>query len=260
MAGSRFCPISNNGAISCLFIGLLLSFSPIAAAAAQGDANAGLVAEDIQNLLDAGLKPAPGVDTVVFFPKSPDKSITAGEDCEIIVGVSNHGDTHLNVHSVWASLHLPYDHRYRIQNFSAVDFGNATVPKSVQASFPYSFTVSKYIQPGTFDLVASILYEANGQPYQSVFYNGTIEVAETSGYLSGETLFLVTLGLGMLGLFSMWLFDQFQKLSKKTRRTKKVETGTRSVETFNNEWLQGTAFTQKLAKSIAQPTKSKKKK
>lgn len=267
MARSRYSASCNNSIISCLFIGLLLLFSPIATTAQGesdaedvGDAEAGVATVGMQNLPDADLKPAPGVDTVVFFPKNPDKSIQAGEQAEIIVGVSNQGDTHLSVHSVWASLHLPYDHKYLIQNFSAVGFGNATVPKSVQASFSFSFTVSKYLQPGAFDLVASILYEVNGQPHQSVFYNGTFEVVEAGGYFSGETLFLVTLGLGMFGLLSMWLFDQFQKLSKKTRRTKKVETGTRSVETLDNEWLQGTAFTQKLSKSIAQPTKSKKKK
>lgn len=91
---------------------------------------------------------------------------------------------------------------------------------------------------------------------------GTQEKAattEVSGFLSGETLFLVTLGLGMLGLLSMWIYGQFQKLSK-TRRTKKFETGTRSMESVNNEWLQGTAFTKKLSKSVSQPSKSKKKK
>lgn len=222
-----------------------------------GDA---LVADDSgQQFSDVELGPAPGVETVVFFPKDADKSTPAGEEAEVIVGISNHGNLPLKVHSIWASLHLAYDQRYQIQNFTTLEFRKSVVPPSIQASFPYTFTVSKFLQPGNYALVASIFYEVNGSPYRSVFYNGTIEVTEASGFLSGETLFLVTLGLGMLGLFGMWVYGQIQKLSKKTRRTKKVETGTRSTDGVNNEWLQGTAFTQKLSRSISQ-SKSKKKK
>eukprot|EP00250_Pteridium_aquilinum_P031390 c43537_g1_i1 orf=80-853(+) len=254
---------SNNNTRSGLLIALLLLVSTIASAAAQGasDGEAVIATESTQDLLDATEpNPAPGVDTVIHFPNNPDKSICVGEQAEILVGVSNHGDAHLNVHSVKASLHLPYDHKYLVQDFYSVDLGNATVPKSVQASFPYSFTVSKYLQPGLFDLVATILYEVNGEPHRSVFYNGTIEVVEGSGLVRGETLFLATLGFGIFSLLGVWLSGWFQQLSKKTRKTRKVETGTRSAETLNNEWLQGTAFTRKLSKSIAQPTKSKKKK
>eukprot|EP00250_Pteridium_aquilinum_P005898 c15918_g1_i1 orf=123-959(+) len=223
-----------------------------------GDGESALVADSVPDLSDVELVPAEGVETVYLFPKDGDKSTPAGEEAEVIVGVSNHGDLPLKVHSIWASLHLAYDHRYQIQNFTAAEFGSSVVPPSVQASFPYTFTVSKYLQPGSFALVASILYEVEGHPYRSVFYNGTIEVTEASGFLSGETLFLVTLGMGMLGLLGMWVYGQFQKLSK-TRRSKKVETGTRNMEAVNNEWLQGTAFTQKLSRSISQ-SKSKKKK
>lgn len=223
-----------------------------------GDGESALVADPVQDLSDVELTPAAGVDTIYFFPKNADKSTSAGEEAEVIVGVSNHGDLPLKVYSISASLHLAYDYRYQIQNFTAMEFGNSVVPPSVQASFPYSFTVSKYLQPGSFALVASILYEVDGNPYRSVFYNGTIEVTEASGFLSGETLFLVTLGLGMLGLLGMWVYGQFQKLSK-TRRSKKVETGTRNMESVNNEWLQGTAYSQKLSRSISQ-SKSKKKK
>jgi translocon-associated protein subunit alpha len=69
-------------------------------------------------------------------------------------------------------------------------------------------------QPGSFALVASILYEVDGQAFRNVFYNGTIEVVESSGFVSGETIFLVTLGIGMLGLLGMWAYGQFVKISK----------------------------------------------
>ncbi|KAI5061267.1 hypothetical protein GOP47_0023772 [Adiantum capillus-veneris] len=248
---------------SGLFIALLLLVSAIASATAQGPSNdeAVVTTEESRDFFEnADPNPAPGVDTVVYFPNNPDKTIRAGEETEILVGVSNHGDAHLSVHSVKASLHLPYDHKYRVQDFNFVDFGNATVPKSAQASFPYSFTISKYLQPGLFDLVATILYEVDGAPHQSVFYNGTVEVAEANGFVRGETLFLIALAFGIIALLGVWLTGRFQKLSRKTRKTKKVETGTRGIDTVDNEWLQGTAFTQKLTKSISQPTKSRKKK
>ncbi|MCO5558043.1 hypothetical protein L7F22_011618 [Adiantum nelumboides] len=248
---------------SGLFIVLLLLVATIASAAAQGASNdeAVVTTEESQDLFDtADPNPAPGVHTVVHFPNNADKAIRVGEETEILVGVSNHGDAHLSVHSVKASLHLPYDHKYRVQDFYSVDFGNATVPKSVQASFPYSFTTSKYLQPGLFDLVATILYEVDGTPHQSVFYNGTVEVEEANGFVRGETLFLFALAFGIVALLGVWLAGRFQKLSKKSRKTKKVETGTRSVDNVDNDWLQGTAFTRKLSRSISQPTKSKKKK
>ncbi|MCO5570061.1 hypothetical protein L7F22_023775 [Adiantum nelumboides] len=237
-----------------LFVSWLLLCISFCALSEQGDPDAqevdddsasdpgdALIANSAQEYSDVELVPARGVHTVYFFPKDADKSIPAGEEAEVIVGISNHGDLPLNVHSIWASLHLAYDQRYQIQNFTASEFGKSIVPPSVQASFPYTFTVSKFLQPGRFALVASIFYEVDGTPHRSVFYNGTIEVIEPSGFLSGETLFLVTLGSGMLGLLGMWLYGQFQKLSKKTRRTKKVETGTRSMDAVNNEWLQGAA-------------------
>ena len=70
------------------------------------------------------------------------------------------------------------------------------------------------LQPGSFDLVASVVYELNNQLHKSVFYNGTLEVVEASGFVSGETLFLVTLGLGLLGLLGMWVYAQVQRISK----------------------------------------------
>lgn len=59
-----------------------------------------------------------------------------------------------------------------------------------------------------------MVYELNNQLHKSVFYNGTLEVVEASGFVSGETMFLVTLGLGLLGLLGMWVYAQVQRISK----------------------------------------------
>ena len=70
------------------------------------------------------------------------------------------------------------------------------------------------MQPGTFDLVGTIIYDIDQHPYQSTFYNGTIEVVEAGVFLSVESVFLVTLGIALLVLLGFWLHGQFQRISK----------------------------------------------
>lgn len=126
-------------------------------------------------------------------------------------------------------------------------FNNGSVPASAQATFPYLFAVSKFLQvspsdnafnfstcnfanysvsvlimpsdfsamqPGNFDLVGTIVYEIDQHPYQSTFYNGTIEVVEAGAFLSMESVFLVTLGVALLVLLGIWIHGQIQHLSK----------------------------------------------
>lgn len=70
------------------------------------------------------------------------------------------------------------------------------------------------MQPGSFDLVGTIVYEIDQQPYQSIFYNGTIEVVEAGGFLSIESVFLVTLGVALIGFLGLWAYGQIQLFSK----------------------------------------------
>ncbi len=86
------------------------------------------------------------------------------------------------------------------------------------------------MQPGSFDLVASVVYELGEQLHKSVFYNGTVEVVEASGFVSGETVFLITLGLGLLGLLGMWVYSQVQRLSKVHISIPEYECGTYLVD------------------------------
>nr|XP_016456301.1 PREDICTED: translocon-associated protein subunit alpha-like [Nicotiana tabacum] len=216
----------------------------------------GIVGEDVQDFSSESFNPAPGVETVCVFPKNPSKSVTAGEESELLVGMKNDGESRLNIIAIQASVHLPVDHRYLVQNLSAQAFNNATVHPSAQATFPYIFAVSKFLQPGNYDLVGTIIYEIDQNPYQSTFHNGTIEVSEPGGLLSVETVFLVSLGIALIGLSVFWIRGQIQNLSKKTKRVPKakVEVGTATTDASMDEWLQGTAYTQSLS------NKSKKKK
>lgn len=78
------------------------------------------------------------------------------------------------------------------------------------------------MQPGAFDLVGTIYYEIDQQPYQSTFYNGTIEVVEAGAMLSIESVFLVTLGCALLVLLGLWIHGQIQHLSKVFKLTYEI--------------------------------------
>lgn len=62
--------------------------------------------------------------------------------------------------------------------------------------------------------MGTIVYEIDQHPYQSTFFNGTIEVVEPSGVLSMESVFLVTLGLALVVLAGLWIQSRLQNLSK----------------------------------------------
>ncbi|XVF45475.1 hypothetical protein PTKIN_Ptkin02bG0209400 [Pterospermum kingtungense] len=209
----------------------------------------GIVGEDVQDFGDGNFGPAPVVETVCVFPKNKAKMVVAGEETELLVGMENVGESPVNVIAIKASVHLPFDHHMLVQNLTAQAFNNASVPPSTQATFPYIFAVSKYLQPGTFDLVGTIIYDIDQNPFQSTFYNGTIEVVEAGGIVSVESVFLVTLGIALLVLLGLWLQGQFQRISKKTKRAPKVEVGTGTTDSSLDEWLQGTAYTQSASKS-----------
>ncbi|XP_039019280.1 translocon-associated protein subunit alpha-like isoform X1 [Hibiscus syriacus] len=221
--------------LSVFFFGLLLlAFPLLQVVRCQSEAEAdvreaveggdlGIVGEDVQVFGDFNFGPAPGIETVCVFPKNSAKLVLAGEETELLAGMENVGESHVNVIAIRASVHFPFDHRMLVQNLT--------------------------VQAGTFDLVGTIIYEIDQQPFQSIFYNGTIEVAEAGGFLSVESVFLVTLGIALLVLLGLWLHGQFQRISKKTKRAPKVEVGTRATEASMDEWLQGTAYTQSASKS-----------
>ncbi|KAL9681984.1 hypothetical protein QQ045_013777 [Rhodiola kirilowii] len=212
----------------------------------------GNVGDDVHDFSEETFSSAPGIETVTVFPKNVGKLVTAGEETELLVGLKNNGESTLNLIAIKASVHLPYDHRLLVQNsLHRQGFNNATVPISAQAAFPYIFAVSKL---GTFDLVGAIIYEIDQSPYQSTFYNATIEVVESGNLFSVESVFLVTLGIALLIFLGVWVRGQFQQLSKKSKRAAKVEVGTKTTDPSMDEWLQGTAYTQSLS------SKSKKKK
>lgn len=70
------------------------------------------------------------------------------------------------------------------------------------------------MQPGSYDLVGHVVYEVDGKVHKNVFHNGTIDVVEAGFFLKGETIFLSTLGLGLLGFLGMWAYSKVQEFIK----------------------------------------------
>ncbi|CAN1140304.1 Translocon-associated protein subunit alpha [Linum perenne] len=172
---------------------------------------------DAPDFGDQNFSPAPGIDTVCVFPKNSAKIVTAGQETELLVGLKNDGEYRINIIAIKASVHLPVDHRLLVQNLTA--------------------------QAGSFDLVGTIIYEIGQHPYQSTFYNGTVEVVESVDF-NMESVFLVTLGIALLIQFGLWIDAKMRIVSKKTRRVSKIEVGTGTRDASMDEWLQGTAYTK----------------
>ncbi|XP_073141097.1 translocon-associated protein subunit alpha-like isoform X2 [Henckelia pumila] len=218
------------------------------------DGDIGIIGEDAQDFGVGNFGPAPGVETVCVFPKNPSKLVAAGEESELLVGMKNEGDSSISIIAIHASVHPAYDPSYLLQNLTAQAFNNATVPPSAHATFPYVYAVSKFLQSGAYVLVGSIVYEIDQHPYQSTFYNGTIEVTEPGGLLGVESVFLFCLGAALVCLLGFWIRSQIQEFSKKSKKAPKVEVGTKTTDVSMDEWLQGTAYTR------SQANKTKKKK
>jgi translocon-associated protein subunit alpha len=182
----------------------------------------------------------PGVDTVFVFPNNVQRQVPAGQPVDLLVGLSNNGDASVTVKRIAGYLSYARDYSVVIQNFTQFPF-DTTVEPGKQQSFAYTFATHKALQPLDFGFTAAIYYESGGQLHSNVFYNGTVEVVEPSGILSGENAFLALLAIALLGLLGYWAYGQVQKLTKKKGgRRKSVETGTRA-DASDNEWLKGTA-------------------
>eukprot|EP00475_Leptophrys_vorax_P037368 TRINITY_DN6427_c0_g1_i1.p1 TRINITY_DN6427_c0_g1~~TRINITY_DN6427_c0_g1_i1.p1 ORF type:complete len:275 (+),score=37.34 TRINITY_DN6427_c0_g1_i1:97-921(+) len=237
--------------------------TPTGNAGSNGEAS-GIVAtdEEKEEEEDEGIQllPAPGVEIRAIFPSFFGKQtlIHAGQKTELLFSVINNGLSTLYFANASGNLYIPFDRRYVVQNFSSIAY-NTSVPPGVQASFSYAFTPERLLQPRDFGLVFAAFYEVQGDLFASVIFNSTIEIVEPLGYVSGESIFLVMLAAGLLALFGVWAYGQVDKMNKKSRRTKKVETGTGDSEAEANEWLQGTFFEQQQKRNAVQQKRSKKK-
>lgn len=70
------------------------------------------------------------------------------------------------------------------------------------------------MQAGGFDLVGTIVYEIDGKPYQSTFYNGTIEVVEDGPLFRMESVFLSGLLISLIVLLMIYIKNGLRHMTK----------------------------------------------
>lgn len=203
------------------------------------------------------LTASPHVTTSYIFPESAEEDFIIGDPVEVLFGLSNIGESPINVTQIAGSLRYPSDWRYYIQNFTK-QFLSVIVRPGEQASFVYKFLPDPLLEPRDFGFSGQVFYhDFDGGNFTSYFFNGTIGLIESSETVDAQALFTY---IGIVGVAGLVLFIIYKSVgdSKRTKRSApKLETGTQKTDTIDEEWLEGTHAVKKAQRS---PTKSRKEK
>jgi len=239
---------------SVLFCLFLLLSSSFVAFAQDEDTNEETVTETATNetAVEVVLTAAPGVSTSFIFPNYPTKQIAIGRDIEVIIGFNNEGSSTFNVTQIFAALRYPADWRYYIQNFTR-KANSITVKPGEQHSFVYSFMVDPFLEARDLGFSGQFFYsDLEGNNYTSYWYNTTISLIEVQEPLDLQTLFTY---VGLVGVAGLVLFIIYKSVSeKKTKKPKRVETGTVKTTVVDEDWLEGTHARPNRQKSQRSPS------
>lgn len=169
------------------------------------------------------LRSASDIVTTVYFPEQPDKKFPIGNDVTVLVGVQNKGKEDYNMSYIGASLHNPFDLAYHIQNFTW-RVADGTVEAGTEQTFEYTFRPDQRLEPLGFWLTAFIGYNNTdtGVPFQSYFYNSTIELVERPSDMNIRRVFTYFLAFAAAGLVGYFAYSLSAPKSSSTER------GTRS--------------------------------
>jgi len=155
----------------------------------------------------------------VFFPSSPEKKFTQGEEVTLLVGVSNNGLKTYNLTAVAASLKSPYDHSYAVQNYSAF-WINGVLEAGKEITIEYKFKPHENLEPLEFPLEAFLFYNTTdtGDMYRATVFNSTITILEKDIIFNPQTFFTYILFIGAVGfgVYSLLPASATKKRSKKT--------------------------------------------
>ncbi|CAI7920899.1 unnamed protein product, partial [Closterium sp. NIES-53] len=69
-------------------------------------------------------------------------------------------------------------------------------------------------QPRDFGLALAAFYIVGDSLHASLLINRTVEVLEPVGYVSGESVFLLLLAVGLLALLGVWAYGQITKMNQ----------------------------------------------
>lgn len=188
---------------------------------------------------EEGLKPHPDADSYTLFTKpSNPLELPAGKQVRIMVGFTNKGSSEFQVDSMEASFRYPQDYSFFLQNFTTINFGSIVEPKR-QATFEYGFIPNEAFSSRPFGLAVLLNYkDTEGNVFQNVVYNETIQVVEADEGLDGETFFLYVFLAAIVVLMIVGAHQVLGSFGKKrmSKPRQPVEMGTQNSD-IDYDWL-----------------------
>jgi len=168
------------------------------------------------------------VSTTYFLPTFSDKRFPIGKPITFLVNFVNSGAEVLNISTVRAFLHSPFDLNYYIQNFSAWEVRGGMVGPKSQMSLDYQFMTDPTLEPLEYWLSGYVEYQAEGSDtvYRGLYFNETVTLFTTSssGDLTIILSTLVLLGGLVFGIYVLMKNTKKGKTAKKKLNPKPVLT------------------------------------
>jgi len=186
-----------------------------------------------------GVKPHPDADSFTLFTKPANPlELPAGKQVRIMVGFTNKGNSDFQVDNIEASFRYPQDYSFFLQNFTTMNFGSVVEPKK-QATFEYGFIPNEAFSSRPFGLAVLLNYkDTEGNVFQNVVYNETIQVIEPDEGLDGETFFLYVFLAAIVVLLLVGAHQMLGSFGKKrmSKPRQPVEMGTQNSD-IDYDWL-----------------------
>jgi len=161
-------------------------------------------------------------------------AFAAGEQHTVLCHFTNDADHAFNITALLGSLHIPYEHYRKVENYS---ISTINLPINVKAheevTLQYTFTISKDIEEAAkkYSLSQVVYYEnqAAREDYASTYFNQTIAV-HASNLDMGPVEFLSLIGAVVFSLlvvlFAIWSCcgengTSIEKIAGKKKKKKK---------------------------------------
>ncbi|EGG15038.1 translocon-associated protein TRAP alpha subunit [Cavenderia fasciculata] len=201
----------------------------------------GVLAQE-DTIVEEPVAPVSDISFSYIFPDYPTKEFPAGSVIEVLIGFTNNGEVDYNVSAIYASLNHAQETKHYIQNYTKAEYG-VNVKPGFQATLPYRFVPSEYLEPRQFALLVSVDYRADQQNFTSTFFNSTILIVEKPVSFDIEHFFLILFGLGLVALIGYIVYGKLPKAQKASTLSiiNKIKTSAGVKETSQKKVVKSSA-------------------
>jgi len=170
-----------------------------------------------------------------LFPDAPLGNIESGKVGNILIGVSNNGDSEYTIHTLEASFRYPFDFSQVLQNFTTYRYGVHLKPGE-QATISYKWPIRALYEPAEFGFIVLVNYEdADGILYQSAGFNKTILLVDPiKNSLDFEMLFIIIFVVLFIGGIAYFVNNTLLSGKKSRSRGGRESSGDSSRSSGNN--------------------------